>query len=393
MAEVVIIESVRSAVGRRNGSLKGVHAVDLLGDVLLGLLERAGVAGEQVDQVIGGCVNQLGMQSSNVIRNAWLGSGLPMEVPAVTVNVQCGSSQESLSLGHALIASGQAEAVVACGVELLSTVPLGSSVPSEPDFGLPRGGRYTEHFESTTQFEGAERIAETWGLSREWIERFAKRSQDLAAQAWAEGRFDSQIVPVEVPLLDEAGEVCGTRTFDRDEGLRETSLEGLAKLRLNLPERQPGFHSAGSSSQISDGASAALLMTAERAAELGLRPRARLLHSVLVGSDPELMLTGPMPATRKLLAETGLSLGDLDVIEINEAFASVVLAWAKELDVDLDLVNPNGGAIALGHPLGATGTILLTKALNELERSGGRYGLITMCCGGGLGTGSVIERL
>jgi acetyl-CoA C-acetyltransferase len=391
--EVVIIDAVRSAVGRRNGTLKGAHAVDLLGDVLLSLLQGAGLSGDQVDQVVGGCVNQLGMQSSNVIRNAWLGAGLPVDVPALTVNVQCGSSQESLSLAHALVGAGHAEAVVACGVELLSRVPLGSNVPADPDYGLPRGGRYTDHFESTTQFEGADRIAERWGITRAELEEFAKCSQDRAAAAWEENRFSAQIVPVEVPVLDETGAPMGTTIFDRDEGLRDTTLEALASLKLNLPDRAQGFHTAGSSSQISDGASAALVMSADRAAALGLRPRARLLESVLVGSDPELMLTGPMPATRQLLSRTGLSLDAVDVIEINEAFASVVLAWAKELGADMSKVNPNGGAIALGHPLGATGTILLTKALSELERTEGRFGLITMCCGGGLGTGSIIERV
>ena len=275
----------------------------------------------------------------------------------------------------------------------MSAIPMGSSAPAEPDFGQPRGGRYTEHYDPTTQFEGSERIAETWGLTRPELEAFAKRSQDCAARAWAEARFESQIIPVEGPVVDDQGAVIGTKVVDRDEGMRETTLEGLAGLKPNLRDRDPAFHTAGTSSQISDGAGALLLMAAERAEALGMRPRARLVDSVLVGSDPELMLTGPMPATRALLERSGLALDDIDVFEINEAFASVVLAWRKELDVDIDKVNPNGGAIALGHPLGATGTILATKALNELDRTQGRYALVSMCCGGGLGTGTIIERL
>jgi acetyl-CoA C-acetyltransferase len=311
----------------------------------------------------------------------------------VTVNTQCGSSQEALTLSHALVAGGLADVVVTTGVETMTAIPMGSSAPAEPDFGQPRGFRYVEHYEPTTQFEGAERIAEAWGLARDELEVFAKRSQDRAAQAWAEGRFDMQIVPIDAPVVDDQGSVIGTKVFDRDEGMRETTLEGLAALKPNLRDRDPAFHTAGTSSQISDGAGALLLMTDERAAELGLRPRARLMTSVLVGSDPELMLTGPMPATRALLDRSGLSLDDIDVFEVNEAFASVVLAWRKELDVEIEKVNPNGGAIALGHPLGATGTILATKALHELERTQGRYALVSMCCGGGLGTGTIIERV
>jgi acetyl-CoA C-acetyltransferase len=393
MREVLIIEAVRSGVGKRNGSLRATHGGDLLGDVLAGLLARTDVDPASVDRVIGGCVHQLGMLASNVTRNAWLGAGLPIEVPSTTVTIQCGSAQESLTLAHALIASGQADTAIACGVEALSQIPMGSTVPTSPDYGQPRGGRYLEHFEATTQFEGAERIAEAWGIGRSDTDALAKRSQDLAATAWAEGRFDGQIVPVEVPVFDEVGRTVGRTTFARDEGLRETTLEALAGLRLSTPERSVAVHTAGSSSQISDGASATLLMSAERTESLGLTPRARLVETLLVGSDPELMLTGPIPATRRLLERTGLQLEDIDLFEVNEAFASVVLAWQRELDVDLDKVNPNGGAIALGHPLGATGTILLAKAVAELERTGGRFGLISMCCGGGLGTGTIIERL
>ncbi|HUZ10985.1 MAG TPA: acetyl-CoA C-acyltransferase [Acidimicrobiales bacterium] len=393
MGEVVIIDAVRSAVGKRNGGLSRKYATELLGDVLAGLLSRNPLDPRIVDEVVGGCVNQLGMQASNVIRNSWLGADLPLNVPAATINTQCGSSQEATRLAQGLIAGGLAEVVVSCGVESMSQVPMGSTAPSDPDYGQPRGGRYAEVYEPTTQFEGAERIAETWGLERAELEVFAKASQDRAARAWNEGRFDGQIIPVSAPAVDDTGAVVGNKVVDRDEGMRETTLDGLANLKPNLRDRSPAFHTAGTSSQISDGAGALLLMEAGRAEQLGLRPRARIVESVLVGSDPVLMLTGPIPATRKLLERSGLSIDDIDLFEVNEAFAAVVLAWQEELRPDPEKVNVNGGAIALGHPLGGTGTILLTKVLHELERTGGRYGLVTMCCGGGLGTGTIVERL
>lgn len=394
MREVVIAGAVRSPIGKRNGGLAHMHANELLGDVLTALLARTGLAGEEVDQVLGGCVLQLGMQAANVTRNAWLTAGLPLGVPAATVNAQCGSSQEAHRLAHAQIAGGLADVAIACGVEVMSRIPLGSTTPPGGPFGSPRGGRYAEVHEPTIQFEGADRIAERWGLSRDVLDRFAKVSQDRAALAWEHDRFADQIVPVEAPVLDEAGERIGTQTITRDEGLRATTMEGLAGLRLNQADRQPASrHTAGNSSQVSDGASAVLLMSQAKASGLGLRARARVVDSVLVGSDPVLMLTGPIPATEKILARTGLSIADIDVMEVNEAFASVVCAWTKEIGADPDRVNPNGGAIALGHPLGATGTVLITKALHELERTGGRYGLVAMCCGGGLGTATIIERL
>jgi len=393
MRDVVIVDAVRSAVGKRNGALRKKFATELLGDVLVAILARNELPGHAIDQVIGGCVSQLGMQASNVVRNAWLGAGLPLEVPAATVNSQCGSSQEANTLAHALIAGGLADVVISCGVEAMTQVPLGSTTPIEPDYGHPRGGRYAQVYEPTTQFEGAERIAEAWGITRDELEIFGKRSQDRAAAAWSEDRFATQIVPIEAPVIDETGATIDTVIFDHDEGLRDTTLEGLAGLRPNLRDRNPAFHTAGTTSQVSDGASAVLLMSADRAEALELTPRARLIESVLVGSDPELMLTGPIPATRELLDRSGLTLDAIDVLEVNEAFASVVLAWQRETGVDPEKVNVNGGAIALGHPLGATGAILLTKALNELERSGGQYGLVTMCCGGGLGTGTIIERV
>jgi acetyl-CoA C-acetyltransferase len=392
MNEVVVIDAVRSAVGRRNGALARKHANELLGDVMLALIERTSIDPAAVTHVVGGCVQQVGAQSGNVTRNAWLAAGLPLDVPAVTVNTQCGSSQEATTLGHAMVASGLADVVVACGVETMSAIPMGSTVPTEPDLGQPRGGRYVEHYEATTQFEGADRIAELWDLSRAELEEFAKRSQDCAARAWSESRFDTQVAPIEAPVADDEGRIVGSKVFDRDEGMRATTLEGLAGLKTNLRDRQPAFHTAGTSSQISDGAAALLLTTPKRAQQLGLAVRGQLIDSVLVGCDPETMLTGPIPATRALLARTGKALDDIGLFEINEAFASVVLAWRKELDIDLEKVNPNGGAIALGHPLGATGVILLTKALNELERTGARTALVSMCCGGGLGTGTILER-
>ena len=272
MREVVIVDAVRSPVGRRNGSLSGKLSTDLLGDVLLGLIERNDLDPALVDQVVGGCVSQLGVQASNVIRNSWLGAGLPLEIPATTVNTQCGSSQQATTLGHGLVAGGLADVVVTCGVEVMSMVTMGANV-SDPKFGHPHDGRYATYYESTTQFIGAERIAQKWEIDREAVDVFGKRSQDLAAKAWSEGRFTSQIIPIEAVLVDEAGS-SHVKKLDRDEGLRETTLEGLAKLRTNITEPVPGVHTAGTSSQVCDGASAALLMTAERASQLGLQPRA-----------------------------------------------------------------------------------------------------------------------
>ncbi len=381
MADVVIVDAIRTAVGRRNGSLSPLHANDLLGAVQRAVLDRTGVSPDAIEQVVGGCVGQVGAQSSNVTRNAWLAAGLPLEVPASTVNVQCGSSQQATTLAHGMVASGLIDVAMSCGVETMSRIPMGSSL-TDPALGMPREGTYVEHYEATSQFQGADRIARQWGISRADTEVFAKSSQDRAALAWTEGRFDGQIVPIDID----------DKCFERDECMRDTSLVGLAGLRTNLADAD-AVHTAGTSSQIADGAAALLLASSQRAAQLGLKPRARIVDSVLVGSDPVLMLTGPMPATRHLLKRSGLHLDEIDVFEINEAFASVVLAWAKEVGADLDKVNPNGGAIALGHPLGGTGCMLLTKALYELERTGGRYALVSMCCGGGVGTGTIIERL
>jgi acetyl-CoA C-acetyltransferase len=390
MTDVVIVEAVRSPIGKRKGGLSTLHPADTLAAVLQALVERSGIDPAAVDQVVAGCVSQIGEQAFNIGRTAWLTAGLPLEVAATTVDTQCGSSQQATNVATALVAAGVVDVAVACGVEAMSRVPIGSN--AKGDYGRPIPKSYFGQYEFTSQFEGAERIADRWGITRADADAFGLRSQQLAAQAWAEGRFETQVVPVEAPDVDEEGKPTGTtHTVARDEGLRETTAEKLAQLKAVA--REDGVHTAGSSSQISDGAAALLMMSAEKAAELGLKPRARVVDTCLVGVDPVLMLTGPIDATRRLLDRTGLTIADIDTFEINEAFASVVLAWAKELEVPMEKVNPNGGAIALGHPLGGTGAFLVTKALHELERTDGRYGLVSMCCGGGLGTGTIIERL
>ncbi|MGD9792616.1 MAG: steroid 3-ketoacyl-CoA thiolase [Acidimicrobiia bacterium] len=392
MTNVVIVEAARSAIGRRNGGLASVHPAELLAQVLQGLVERSGIDPSEIGQVVGGCVSQVGEQSFNVTRTAWLTAGLPVATAVTTVDTQCGSSQQATNLATALIASGVVDVAVACGVEVMSRIPIGINSSKKLGLGVPIPKRYFEQYEFTSQFEAAERIADKWEISRDDTDGLGLRSQQRLAAAWADGRLESQIIAVDAPDLDAEGAPTGTtHRVTRDEGLRETTLEGLAKLKPVA--RENGVHTAGSSSQISDGAAAVLLMSEEKAAALGLTPRARVVDTCLVGVDPIMMLTGPIDATRRLFARTGLSMSDMDVCEVNEAFASVVLAWQKECDADPAKVNPNGGAIAQGHPLGATGALLVTKALYELDRTGGRYGLISMCCGGGLGTGTIVERL
>ncbi|MCU0261809.1 MAG: steroid 3-ketoacyl-CoA thiolase [Ilumatobacteraceae bacterium] len=389
---VVIVDAVRTPIGRRGGGLSTMHPAEVLSTVQRALIDRTGIDPAEVGQVVGGCVSQVGEQSFNIARTAWLSAGLPLTTAATTVDTQCGSSQQATNLATSLVGSGVVDVAVACGVEVMSRIPIGINSSKKLGLGVPIPKTYFSRYEMTSQFEGAERIADKWGITRDDADRFGLASQERAARAWAEGRFDGQWVPVEAPDVDEEGNPTGTtHTVDRDEGLRETSLEKLASLKPVA--REDGVHTAGNSSQISDGAAAVLLMTEERAAELGLTPRARVVDTCLVGVDPVLMLTGPIDATQRLLERTGVALGDIDVFEINEAFASVVLAWAKEVGADLEKTNPNGGAIALGHPLGGTGAFLMTKALYELERTSGRYGLVSMCCGGGLGTGTLIERL
>lgn len=373
--DVVIVEAVRSPLGRRNGGLKDVHPVDLLGAVQRAAIERSGIDPLEVGQVVGACVSQVGEQTFNIARGAWLAAGLPLEVAATTVDSQCGSSQQATNLATTLVKAGVVDVALACGIESMSRVPLGAAVRGE--FGRPTTQSYRDRYELTSQFEGAERIADKWGITRADADRFGLESQQRAQQAWAEARFEREVVPI-------AG-------VARDEGLRETSLEALANLKPVA--RENGVHTAGSSSQITDGAAAVLVTTSAKARQLGLRPRARVVDQCLVGVDPVLMLTGPIDATRRITERTGLGIDDFDVIEINEAFASVVLAWERELKPDMAKVNPNGGAIALGHPVGATGARLVTTALHELERTDGQYALVTMCCGGGLGTGTVLERV
>ena len=387
MREAVIVEALRTPVGRRNGRLKDWHPVDLLAHTLAALVDRAGIAPDLMEDVIAGCVSQVGEQGLNVGRNAALAAGFPESVPGTTVDRQCGSSQQAIHFAAQGVMSGAYDAVIACGVENMSRVHLGSTVDHGP--GQPFGPRMVRRYEDGLVPQGisAELIAQKWGLSRGNLDALSLQSHRRAAAATLEGRFEGQIVPV--PVRNEDG---GTTMMDRDEGIRpDTSMEKLAALK---PAFKPdGMVTAGNSSQISDGAAALLIMERGLAERLGLRPRARFVSFSLAGDDPILMLTAPIPATRKALDRAGLTLDDIDLVEINEAFASVVLAWQRETGADMSRVNVNGGAIALGHPLGASGARLMTALLHELERTGGRYGLQTMCEGGGMANGTIIERL
>ncbi len=392
MREVVIVDAARSAVGRKKGTLGYVHPTDVLGQVLMKLVERNGLVSGQVDQVIGGCINKLGAQGMNVTRTAWLAHGGAEGTPCITIDSQCGSSQEAATLATGIVAAGMADVVIACGVENMTRLPIGSdSVGLDSRLGKPVARSYFTSYEFTSQFEGAERMAEKYQITRDDTDAFGLESQLRAARAQEQGRFESQIIPLEVPVFDEEGaRTDDAVVFDTDEIPRDTSLEALAALQPVA--REDGVHTAGTSSQIADGGAAVLIMSAEKAAELGLEPLARVVETALVGCDPVLMLEGPIPATERLLERSGLAINDIDVFEVNEAFASVVLSWAKTVGADMARVNPNGGAIALGHPLGATGCFLITKAVHELKRSGGEYALVSMCCGGGLGTGTLLQR-
>jgi acetyl-CoA C-acetyltransferase len=388
--DVVIVEALRTPIGRRNGGLSTMHPADLLGAVLEEIVSRTGIDPNEVGQLVGGCVSQVGEQTFNIARTAWLSAGMPLTVAATTVDAQCGSSQQATSLAASLVGGGAVDVAIGCGVETMSRVPIGAGMRGE--FGVPTPKSYFGSYEMTSQFEGAERIAEKWGISRADTDAFGLQSQERAMQAWNEDRFAGQIVEIDAPDVDDEGKPTDTtHHVAKDEGLRETSLEKLATLKPVA--RENGVHTAGSSSQISDGAGAVLMMTAEKASALGLTPKARIIDHCLVGVDPVLMLTGPIDATQKLMERNNMTVDQIDTFEVNEAFASVVLAWAKECKIDMSKANPNGGAIALGHPLGGTGAVLLTKAVYELHRTGGRYGLVSMCCGGGLGTGTLIERL
>ena len=384
--EPVIVGAARTPVGRRNGGLAGLHAVDLGAAALRALVDRSGVDPDRVEDVIMGCVSQTGEQAVNVARNAWLAAGLPEEVPATTIDRQCGSSQQAVQFAAQGIMAGGYDLVVAGGVEHMTRVPMGSTMegPGVP-FGPTMHARYQGRL--VPQGISAELITEKWGLTREEQDAFALRSHQRAAAAQDAGRFDRQLVPVEVPAPD------GTSAWVRaDEGIRrDTSMEKLAGLKPAF--RPDGQVTAGNSSQISDGAAALLLASRATAERLGLRPQARFVSFALAGVDPVLMLTGVIPATERVLQRAGLRLGDVEVVEINEAFASAVLAWGREVEPDWERVNPNGGAIALGHPLGATGARIMTDLVAELTRRGGRYGLQVICEGGGMANATVLERL
>ena len=397
MPTAVIVDAVRTAGGKRNGKLSGWHPADLAAETLSALVERNDLDPALVEDVIMGCVMQTGAQSLNVGRNAVLAAGWPEEVPSTTIDRQCGSSQQAAHFAAQAVMAGAHDIVVAAGVEVMSQVPMGASV-GDGRFGFPFGPRvglrYADVGGLVPQGISAELIADKWGLSREDLDTFSAESQRRAAQATAEGRFENEIVAVRSIHRDkETGDIRESDELVRaDEGIREgTTVETLAKLKAAF--KPDGKVTAGNSSQITDGASAALIMSGDRAAELGLRPRARFHTFALAGVDPVTMLTGPIPSTAKALEKSGLSVDDIDLFEVNEAFASVVLAWQRETGADMAKVNVNGGAIALGHPLGCSGTKLLATLVNELERTGGRYGLQTMCEGGGMANATIIERL
>jgi acetyl-CoA acetyltransferase family protein len=388
MPTAVIVDAIRTPLGKRNGKLKDWHPVDLAAETLKALVDRTGIDPGLVEDVVMGCVMQVGEQGVNIARNAVLAAGWPETVPGTTVDRQCGSSQQAAHFAAQGVIAGAYDVVVAAGVEVMTRVPMGASM-ADGKFGYPFGpkvgARYADQGGLVPQGISAELIADKWNVSREDMDAFGAQSQQRAARATAEGRFEREILPV----LGADGAMMTT-----DEGLRETTVESLGKLKPSFrPEEEGGRVTAGNSSQITDGSSALLIMSEEKAAELGLTPRARFVDFALAGADPRLMLTAPIPATAKVLERSGLTMGDLDLVEINEAFASVVLAWEKEFHPDMEKVNPNGGAIALGHPLGCSGARLMTTLLNELERTNGRYGLQTMCEGGGMANATLIERL
>jgi acetyl-CoA C-acetyltransferase len=386
MSRAVIVEAVRSPIGKRNGALAGLHPAELLAAVQIAVVKRAGINPGEVEQIIGGCVTQAGEQGSNVTRNAWLSAGLPFEVAATTVDCQCGSAQQANHLIAGLIEAGAIDVGIACGVEAMSRVGLGANVMNGPGTSKPANFPW----DMPDQFGAAERIAKRRGINRADVDALGLASQQHAARAVAEQRFDREIAPIEVPVVGPNGPTGERDIVRADQGPRPSTAEGLAKLKPVLPD---GIHTAGNSSQISDGAAAVLWMSEERARSAGLRPRARIRAQALVGSDPYYHLDGPVDATRRVLARAGMALADVDLFEVNEAFASVVLSWARVHQPDMERVNVNGGAIALGHPVGSTGSRLITTALHELERSGRGIALVSMCCGGALATGTILERI
>ncbi len=382
--EVVIVEAVRTPIGRgheQKGYYKDVHPSNLLAKVYRELFERSGVDPAETGDVVTGCAQQFGEQGVNIGRNAWLEAGLPVETPATTIDRQCGSAQQAVNFAAALIATGVHDVAIGSGVEHMGHISFADGYKVMEEYGAPFSPELLERYKLIPQGLSAEMIADKWEISRSELDELGLRSQQLAAKATEEGRFEREIVPFAV----------NGDTYVADQGLRETTLEGLAALKPAFKE--DGKITAGNSSQVSDGAAAVLLMAREKADALGLAPRARIYDQTTVGVDPVIMLTGPIPATEKLLERNGMKMDDIDLVEINEAFASVVAAWRRELDPDMDRVNVNGGAIALGHPLGSTGARLITTLLHEMERSDKQMGLVTMCCGGGLGTGTLIERI
>jgi acetyl-CoA C-acetyltransferase len=391
MREAVIVEALRTPIAKGKmgrGGLSGIHPANLLAEIQSAVVKKAGIEAKEIEQVIGGCVTQAGEQAGNIARHSWLARGDGWHTGGTTVDTQCGSSQQANHLVNALVKSGSIDAGIACGVEVMSHVGLGANVINGPGFFHPADYPWDQ---CPSQFDAAQRIAENRGITREDVDLLGFESQQKAAKAVAEGRFKDEIHPVDAPVLGADGAPTGeTRTIDTDEGPRETTLEGLANLKV---VSEGGIHTAGNSSQISDGAAAVLWMTAEKAKALGLKPRARILQDVVVGTDPYYLLDGPVDATHEIQRKTGLTLNDFDLVEINEAFAAVVLSWQRVFDADMSKVNVNGGAIALGHPVGATGSRLIVTALNELEKRDGNLAFVTMCCGSAVGTGTVIERL
>ncbi len=383
--EVVIVEAVRTPVGRgheEKGYYKDVHPSNLLAKSYTELIERSGIDASEVEDVVAGCVQQFGEQAFNIGRNAWLEAGLPIETPATTLDRQCGSGQQAVNFAAALIASGVHDVVIGGGVEHMGHISFADGLAVQQEHGLAFSPELMERYNLVPQGISAELIADQWEIPRSELDEIGLRSHQLAAKATEEGRFDREMIPIRV----------NGDTYTTDQGIRpDSTLEALAGLKPAFKE--DGKITAGNSSQISDGAAAVLLMSREKAEALGLTPRARIADQTTVGVDPVIMLTGPIPATRRILDRNGMKIDDIDLIEINEAFASVVAAWRRELEPDMDRVNVNGGAIAIGHPLGSTGARLLTTLLHELERDDKQTGLVTMCCGGGLGTGTLIERI
>jgi acetyl-CoA C-acetyltransferase len=391
MREAVIVEALRSPIARGKlgkGDLSGFHATQLLAKIQDGVVEKAGIEPKDVEQIVGGCVTQAGEQAGNLVRNAWLSRGKGWHTGGTTIDTQCGSGQQANNIVSALVKAGSIDVGIACGIEMMSHVGLGANIINGPGFFQPDDWPWDNPLD---QFTAAERIAKNRGITREDVDRLGLRSQEKAIVARDEGRFKREILPIEAPVLGDDGKPSGeTRTVDQDQGIRPSTLEGLARLK---PVIEGGMHTAGNSSQISDGVAALLWMTAEKAKEYGLRPRARIVQDVVAGTDPYYLLDGPIDATQTILQKTGMKLSDFDLIEINEAFAAVVLSWAKVMEADMDKVNVNGGAIALGHPVGATGSRLIVTALHELERRDASLAYITMCCGASVGTGTIIERL